>query len=60
MEVKEEDEVEEEEDGEFYVTIKGVATPYNDVTPKMVAAMTQEEKDEYIRVGREMHEYFDG
>lgn len=48
-----------DDEGEFTVTLGGRKVPYNDITADMVASMTEFEREEYIRVGREMHEFYD-
>ena len=48
-----------DDDNEFMVTIGSKKVPFNDITPGMVAGMTEAEKEEYIKVGREMHEYYE-
>ena len=56
-EINEDDD--EEDAGDYYVRINGTQIHYNSITPEMVGMMSQEEMEEYVRVGREMHEMFD-
>lgn len=40
---------------EFYVQIGGQPIPYVTITPEMIKTMTQQERMEYIRVGKLMY-----
>ena len=51
--------ISDDDDDEFTVTFAGRKVPFVEITNEMVARMTEAEKEEYIKVGREMHEYYE-
>lgn len=46
----------DEEESIPMVSVNGQPVPYNEVTGEMVAKMSAEEKEDYIRLGQEMYE----
>lgn len=46
----------DEEESIPMVSVNGQPVPYNEVTSEMVAKMSAEEKEDYIRLGQEMYE----
>jgi len=52
------EEMESDDDGDEgpLVSVGNLTVPYNNITSDMVAAMTPLEKEEYIRIGKELYE----
>ena len=50
--------MESDDDGDEgpLVSVGNLTVPYNNITSDMVAAMTPLEKEEYIRIGKELYE----
>lgn len=46
----------ESEEEETMVSVAGKMVPLNEVTDEMVAKMSHEEKEEYIRLGQELYQ----
>ena len=49
----------DDDDDVATVYVAGEQVAYADVTPAMVQRMTLAEKDEYVRVGKEMYHMYD-
>ena len=49
-------ESDDDDDIEPMVTVGGQQVPYAQVTPDLVACMTPQEKESYIKMGQEMYE----
>lgn len=47
------------DDEEYVVTLAGRKVPFLQITNEMVEKMTEAEKNEYIKVGQQMHEYYE-
>lgn len=46
----------ESEEEETMVSVAGKMVPLNEVTDEMVAKMSHEEKEDYIRLGQELYQ----